>query len=58
MANYKIIGDAVIELPTEQVIAFFDDKKEAINVCNFLNSGGGFDGFTPAFFLIPIDVEW
>lgn len=53
MAKYKIVAGSIIEVDTEQKIVSFSKKKEAIGLCNFLNSGGGFDGFTPSFFLKP-----
>lgn len=41
------------EKTTEYVIRQFrpKDKQKAIRYCNFLNSGGAFDGFTPEFIL-------
>lgn len=53
MAKYKIMSGFIIEVETDQKIVSFSKKKEAIGLCNFLNSGGGFDGFTPSFFLKP-----
>ena len=42
----------VYERPTEQKIKGFENKKCAENLKKMLNKGNGFDGATPAFFLI------
>jgi hypothetical protein len=39
----------VIESSTDQIVYSTFNKKEAIKQCNFLNAGGGFNGFTPGF---------
>lgn len=43
----------IVETPTNQIIASNVPAylNEAKNKCRHLNMGGGFDGFTPAFFL-------
>lgn len=42
----------VIEKSNEdQIIATKDNHRDARQLCNFLNGGGGFNGFTPSFFL-------
>jgi hypothetical protein len=56
--NYKMtemVGNegvySIYEVPTEQVIKTFNDKKEARAFLRHLNLGGGFDGWSPSFFL-------
>ena len=39
----------VWENPTQQVIASFFFEDDAQAYCKFLESGGGFSGFTPSF---------
>lgn len=39
----------VIEAKTDQPVYSTSNKKDAIKTCNFLNAGGGFNGFTPTF---------
>ena len=41
----------VVELPTGHAIYKEVTIKEAKSACRHLNFGGGFDGWTPAFFL-------
>ena len=56
MMNYKIVldptGADVLETTTNQIIntkpMAYEDAK---NLCRNLNLGGGFDAWTPAFFL-------
>jgi len=43
----------VFEKRTKQAIDFFYFKEDAEKYAQFLNSGGAFDGFTPAFMLVP-----
>lgn len=47
----------VYEVPTEQVIKRFNDPKEAKKFMRHLNLGGGFDGWTPTFFMTPVTVK-
>lgn len=42
---------SVIETQTEMVVDSFGEKSLALEFCDFLNAGGGFDGFTPTFML-------
>ena len=58
--NYKIIEGEdtyykphyhVKETATDQIIKSFYDFSEAKKYMKFLNLGGSFDGFTPAFIL-------
>jgi hypothetical protein len=42
----------VIEKATDIVIRKYKYKKDAVRFGNFLNGGGGFNGFTPNFFMI------
>lgn len=46
---------SVVEKETDQVIGSYFFEDDAKDYCKFLNKGGGFDGFTPAFMLIPLD---
>lgn len=62
--NYKLVDSAdmlhegeymyrvwdLVEIPTGQVIKYSLKKNEAKELLRHLNMGGGFDGFTPAFF--------
>ena len=48
---------AVLETATEQFIEFFFLEDDAVEYTHFLNSGGVFDGHTPAFFLIEFNVN-
>lgn len=57
MPNYKIKGNSVIETTTNQIIKTFRSKRDAIGLCNLLNSGSGFNGFTPSFFVIKTPLE-
>jgi len=41
----------VVEVGTRQIIKSDITKEEAKTLCRHLNFGGGFDGWTPAFFL-------
>lgn len=57
-SNYMILYTSkrnekyfIIEETTQQTITSFKTVKEAKNYLNFLNKGGFFDGWTPAFFL-------
>ena len=58
--NYKIVEENnafnVFEVPTEQVIKTFSDNKEARKFLRHLNLGGGFDGWTPTFFLKSVEI--
>lgn len=54
MGHYKVQNNQVYETQTKQNIKRFENKKDAINLCNLLNSGAGFNGYTPAFMLIQI----
>jgi len=38
------------EIPTSQVIYRSFDEKLVKDICKLLNAGGGFEGYTPAFF--------
>lgn len=53
--NYKILengyGYSVLETATEHIIYTFDNRSDAKKMMKHLNLGGGFDGFTPNFFL-------
>jgi hypothetical protein len=40
----------VVEVGTHQIIKSDITKEEAKTLCRHLNFGGGFDGWTPAFF--------
>lgn len=52
--NYKLKvenGVSVIETTTNQIIRSFDNIESARKFLRQLNLGGGFDGWTPSFFL-------
>ena len=53
--NYSIVEEnglfKVYEHPTEQVIESFKSKNEAKKLMKHLNLGGGFDSWTPSFFV-------
>lgn len=52
--NYKLKvenGVSVIETSTDQIIRSFDNLDSARKFLRQLNLGGGFDGWTPSFFL-------
>lgn len=54
-ANSNAVGGyflyEVVESTTEQVVKTDMTQSEAKAMCRHLNLGGGFDGWTPAFFL-------
>lgn len=56
MINYKVISNknefCVLETQTNLIINKFNNNKDARNLVRHLNFGGGFDGFTPTFFLV------
>lgn len=65
MSNYHVVpvmtedNDfiwCVIENKTEQLIQAFAFEDEAEYYSEFLNDGGGFDGFTPTFVLQEVVV--
>jgi hypothetical protein len=45
--------NTILEKDTSQTIAKFEDVKELKQVMRNLNLGGGFDGNTPPFFMLP-----
>lgn len=56
--NYKLQENSkdkslydVFETTTDQVVASYGEFSEARKKLRFLNLGGGFDGWTPSFFL-------
>ena len=54
--NYEIVRNEstlfdVVETKTEQVMETFTFMQDAITYMSKLNSGKGFDGWTPKFFL-------
>lgn len=53
--NYKVIKEGkdfhIKETSTNEVILILDSKEKAQKIATHLNMGGGFDGFTPKFFL-------
>lgn len=58
---YKIIEDKgtynIFETTTEQVIKTFTDNAEARKFLRHLNLGGGFEGWTPTFFLQSVEIK-
>lgn len=51
MVNYKVVNNTIVEQKTGEVIEEGLVGGDAKAMCRRLNFGGGFDGFTPAFFL-------
>lgn len=56
MVNYKIQKlenglNEIIETQTGNIVASNLDASQAKTSCRHLNFGGGFDGWTPSFFL-------
>jgi len=49
--RYVERGADILELPTGYTVAEALPYKKAKDLCRHLNFGGGFDGWTPAFFL-------
>ena len=60
--DYKLIEENkiynVFEIATEQVIKSFTDKTEAKKLLRHLNRGGGFNGWTPTFFMVPLKIKY
>lgn len=69
MMNYKIVNYTaniatpqalfvdLLETSTNQVIKSGMPQIAAKDLCRFLNMGGGFDGWTPAFFMHTIRIS-
>ena len=60
--NYKINATPtnsfeVVETSTEQVVKTFITSKDAKKFMRSLNLGGGFDGWTPTFFLKKLNLN-
>ena len=59
--NYSIEENngiySVVEYLTEQTVGKFSDKLEARKFLRHLNLGGGFDGWTPSFFIKDLDLN-
>jgi hypothetical protein len=51
VSGYAHITHEVVETGTQQIMKSDMTKDEAKTLCRHLNFGGGFDGFTPNFFL-------
>jgi hypothetical protein len=53
--NYKVLkinsGYSVVENSTDQTIRVFQNQADARKLMKHLNLGGGFDSWTPPFFL-------
>lgn len=58
---YKMVEDnntfGVYEIATEQVIKTFTDRNEARKFLRHVNLGGGFNGWTPTFFMRPVKLS-
>lgn len=53
MKKYKATPSGFVhEKTTQQTIGKYRNAKVAKEVANFMNSGGGFNGWTPAFILV------
>ena len=46
----------VYEKASDQVVAEFFFEEDAMHLCQFLEKGGGFAGFTPSFMLQKVPV--
>ena len=57
MKKYRYDGDKVIELATKFVLKVCKTRDEAKNLVKKLNSGSGFAGDTPNFFVYKKDQE-
>lgn len=59
--GYKLVENnnsySIFEISTDQIVKSFNDKKEAKKFLRHLNLGGGFDGWSPSFFLRPVEVK-
>ena len=59
---YKMVEDnntfGIYEIATEQVIKTFTDRNEARKFLRHVNLGGGFNGWTPTFFMVPVKVNY
>lgn len=52
MVNYRIVDNSVIEVSTGHIIMEqISSSSKLKSTCRHLNFGGGFDGWTPRFFL-------
>lgn len=47
----------VFETATEQTIVSYYFEEDADKLANFMEKGGAFDGFTPAFFLVDVNPK-
>ena len=47
----------VYEEMSEQIVAQFFFEEDAQDLCKFLEKGGGFAGFTPAFILQRVPIQ-
>lgn len=60
MLNYKIVNKrsifTVVETDSNLIIKQFNQKKEAVKLLRLLNSGSGFQGFTPPFVVAPVKI--
>jgi hypothetical protein len=56
--TYEVNKDfEVVEKQTGRVIRKHDTYQQARKFAKFLSSGGGFNGWTPDFFLITYDIN-
>ena len=62
MVNYKIQQTEnlyqVVETQTGNIVANFLEQHQAKTTCRHLNFGGGFDGYTPEFFLQKTKISY
>ena len=47
----------VYENGSQQIVAEFFFEEDAVELCEFLESGGGFAGFTPKFILQKVSID-
>lgn len=56
MKNYRVVKNddmwEIIETQTNQIIRSFKDEEKAKKLNRHLKGGGGFNGWTPSFFLL------
>ncbi len=57
VSGYAHLTHEVVETGTRQVIKSDMTKNEAKAMARHLNMGGGFDGFTPSFFLARLGIK-
>ena len=54
---YKSSKGFIVESSTRQNIIFVNNRRKRDNLLKLLNSGSGFNGFTPQFFTLEVVPE-